>query len=138
MGVIRAEARPTKVGATERFTGQVWQDELVVGTTPSRLRASIVSFSPGARTAWHSHPVGQTLYVVSGIGRLQLEGEGVQELRPGDTGIIPSDTRHWHGAGPDRFFVHLAMTEVDDTGGVTDWFEHVTDEVYVTAPDPVA
>ena len=138
MGVIRAEARPTKVGPAERFTGRAWQDEVVVGTTPSRLRASNVSFSPGARTAWHSHPVGQTLYVVSGIGRLQLQGEGVQELRPGDTGIIPPDTRHWHGAGPDRFFVHLAMTEVDDTGSVTDWFEHVTDEVYAAAPDPIA
>ena len=95
MPIIRAEARPTKAGPAEYFTGQVWQDEVIVGTAPSRLRASNVSFSPGARTAWHSHPFGQTLYVVSGIGRLQLEGENVQELRPGDTGIIPDDTRHW-------------------------------------------
>ena len=135
MGIGRAAARPTKVGQAEFFTGQVWQDEIVVGTAPSRVRASNVSFSPGARTAWHSHPVGQTLYVVSGVGRLQLEGENVQELRPGDTGIIPSDTRHWHGAGPDRFFVHLAMAEVDDTRGGTEWFEHVSDQVYAAVPD---
>jgi len=138
MPIIRAEARPTKVGPAEYFTGQVWQDEVIVGTAPSRLRASNVSFSPGARTAWHSHPFGQTLYVVSGIGRLQLEGENVQELRPGDTGIIPHDTRHWHGAGPDRFFVHLAMAEIDDATGGTEWFEHVSDEAYTAAADPVA
>jgi quercetin dioxygenase-like cupin family protein len=135
MAVIRARERATKLAPAERFTGQVWQDEVIVGTAPSRMRATNVSFSPGARTAWHSHPVGQTLYVVSGVGRLQLEGERVQELRPGDTGIIPPNTRHWHGAAPDRFFVLLAMSEVDDAGGGTAWFEHVGDADYDAPPE---
>ena len=138
MGVIKAGASPTKVGPAEWFTGQAWQDEVVVGSAPSRLHASHVSFSPGARTAWHAHPIGQSLYVVSGVGRLQLEGENVQELRPGDTGIIPCDTRHWHGAGPDHFFVHLAMTEIEDGGQGTVWFEHVSDEDYAAIPDSLS
>jgi quercetin dioxygenase-like cupin family protein len=138
MAVIRAQTRPTKLAPAERFTGQVWQDEVIVGTEPSRMRATNVSFSPGARTAWHAHPVGQTLYCVSGVGRLQIEGENVQELRPGDTAIIPPNTRHWHGAAGDRFFVHLAMSEVDERGGGTAWFEHVSDAVYRATPDPVA
>ncbi|MCA8930777.1 MAG: cupin domain-containing protein, partial [Alphaproteobacteria bacterium] len=116
MDIKRANARPTKVAPEDKFTGTVYQDEVVVGTTPSRMRATNVSFTPGARTAWHQHPVGQVLYVVSGVGRVQLEGEPVQELRPGDTAMIPPNTRHWHGAAPDRFFVHLAMSEVDDKG----------------------
>ena len=134
MAVIRAKARPTKQAPADRFTGQVWQDEVIVGTAPSRMRATNVSFSPGARTAWHAHPVGQTLYVISGVGRLQLEGEPVQELRPGDTGIIPPNTRHWHGAAANRFFVHLAMSETDDQGGGTEWFELVSDSDYGAAP----
>lgn len=134
MTVIRAESRPTKLAPGDNFTGQVWQDPVIVGRAPSRMRATNVSFSPGARTAWHSHPVGQTLYVVSGVGRLQLEGEQVQELRPGDTGVIPPNTRHWHGAASDRLFVHLAMSEIDDAGGGTEWFEHVSDEVYLAPP----
>ena len=76
------------------------------------------------------------LYVVSGVGRVQLEGEQVQELQPGDTALIPPNTRHWHGAAPDRFFVHLAMSEVDDQGGGTEWFEKVTDGDYQAAPAP--
>ena len=134
MAVIRAGARATKVAPAQSFTGQVWQDEVIVGTSPSRMRATNVSFSPGARTAWHAHPVGQTLFVISGVGRLQIEGEPVQELRPGDTGIIPPDTRHWHGAASDSFFVHLAMSETDDNGGGTQWYELVSDEDYAASP----
>jgi len=135
MAVIRSESRPTMLASEENFTGTVYQDPVIVGRAPSRMRATNVSFSPGARTAWHSHPVGQTLYVVQGVGRLQLEGEQVQELRPGDTGIIPPNTRHWHGAAPDRLFTHLAMSEVDDQGGGTQWFEHVNDADYTAEPD---
>ena len=120
MTVIRAEDRATKAAPADNFTGQVWQDPVIVGTAPSRMRATNVSFTPGARTAWHQHPVGQTLYVISGVGRLQLEGQAVQELRPGDTGVIPPNTRHWHGSAPDRLFTHLAMSEVDDAGGGTE------------------
>lgn len=137
MEIHRSAKRATKKAPTERFTGDVWQDEVMVGAAPSRMRATNVSFSPGARTAWHSHPVGQVLYVVSGVGRVQLEGEPVQELRPGDTAMIPPNTRHWHGAASDRIFVHLAMSEVDDNGEGTAWFEHVSDEDYDKTPDPV-
>jgi quercetin dioxygenase-like cupin family protein len=134
MAVIRAGERATKVASAQCFTGQVWQDEVIVGASPSRMRATNVSFSPGARTAWHSHPVGQTLYVISGVGRLQLEGESVHELRPGDTGVIPPNTRHWHGAADGNFFVHLAMSESDDNGAGTEWFELVEDADYNAAP----
>jgi quercetin dioxygenase-like cupin family protein len=116
MDIKRAGDRPTKPAPEESFTGTVYQDPVIVGEAPSRMRATNVSFTPGARTAWHSHPVGQTLYCVTGIGRVQLEGEQVQELHPGDTAVIPPDTRHWHGAAPDRLFIHLAMSEVSDTG----------------------
>ena len=135
MAVIRAQQRPTKVAPDANFTGQVWQDEVIVGTQPSRMRATNVSFSPGARTAWHSHPVGQTLYCISGVGRLQLEGEQVQELRPGDTGVIPPNTRHWHGAASDRLFIHLAMSETSDDGGGTEWFEKVNEADYNAQPN---
>ncbi len=135
MAVIRAQQRPTKVAPEANFTGQVWQDEVIVGTQPSRMRATNVSFSPGARTAWHSHPVGQTLYCISGVGRLQLEGEQVHELRPGDTGVIPPNTRHWHGAASERFFIHLAMSETSEDGGGTEWFEKVSDADYNAQPN---
>ena len=138
MEIFRAHARPTKEAPADRFTGQVFQDPVVVGTSPSRMRATNVSFSPGGRTAWHSHPVGQVLYVTSGVGRVQLEGERVQELRPGDTALIPPNTRHWHGAAPDRFFAHLAMSEVNDRGEGTEWFEQVSDTLYQETPEPVA
>ena len=137
MEIKRATARSTKVGAAEFFTGLVWQDEVIVETPPSRMRALNVSFSPGARTAWHSHPIGQTLYCISGIGRVQLEGDCVQELHPGDTALIPPNTRHWHGAAPDRIFVHLAMSESNDQGEGTAWFEKVDDKTYGEAPEAV-
>ena len=130
MAVVRAGARPTKQGAAANFTGVVFQDEVLVGKAPSRMRATMVSFTPGARTAWHSHPVGQTLYCVSGVGRLCLKGEAPRVLNPGDTGMIPPNTLHWHGAAPDRLFAHLAMSETGDDGGGTAWGEHVSDADY--------
>jgi quercetin dioxygenase-like cupin family protein len=135
-GVVRAATRPTKQGAAANFSGVVFQDEVVVGQAPSRMRASVVSFTPGARTAWHSHPVGQTLYCLSGIGRICFKGEPPRELHPGDTVNIPPDTMHWHGASPDRLFAHLAMSENGDQGQGTAWGEHVSDGDYrqPTAP----
>ncbi|MBN8902757.1 MAG: cupin [Rhodospirillales bacterium 69-11] len=135
--VIRAGARPTKRAPAANFTGTVFSDEVVTGSTPSRMRASVVSFTPGARTFWHSHPVGQTLYCLSGAGRVQKEGEPVQELRPGDVVVIPPDVRHWHGAAPDRLFAHLAMSELNDRGEGTAWFEPVSDADYAARPAPV-
>ena len=130
----RANDRPTKAAPPENFTGHVMQDPVLVGEAPSRMRATNVTFTPGARTAWHSHPVGQTLLAVSGVGRVQVEGEPVQELRPGDTAVIPPNARHWHGAAPDRLFTHLAMSETAEDGSGTAWFEHVSDDDYSKSP----
>ena len=132
-GVVRAGSRQTRRGAAETFTGVVFQDPVVVTEAPSRMGGSVVTFTPGARTAWHSHPVGQTLYCLSGIGRICFKGEAPRVLEPGDTVTIPPDTWHWHGAAPDRFFAHLAMMEVDDAGNGTAWFEPVSEMDY-TAP----
>ena len=138
MTVLRAAARATKQAPASNFTGTVFSDEVMAGQPPSRMRASVVSFTPGARTAWHSHPVGQTLYCLSGAGRVQFEGQPVQELHPGDTVLIPPDTRHWHGAAPDRLFSHLAMSELNDKREGTAWFEHVSDSDYTKPPAPAA
>jgi quercetin dioxygenase-like cupin family protein len=137
MKVIRSADRKTKVSPAANFTGTVFSDEVVVGSTPSRMRASVVTFTPGARTAWHSHPVGQTLFCLSGAGRVQREGEQVQEIRAGDTVVIPPNTRHWHGSAPGKLFAHLAMSETSDKGEGTAWFEHVSEDDYNAAPAPV-
>jgi quercetin dioxygenase-like cupin family protein len=110
------------------------QDEVCAPEQPSRLRASRVSFMPGARTNWHTHAVGQTLYVLSGVGRYQMAGEPTQQLLPGDTVIIPPNARHWHGAAPDHMMAHLAMSETNDKGEATTWLEPVADVDYLKAP----
>jgi len=137
MKVIRSANRKSKISPAANFTGTVFSDEVVVGAAPSRMRASVVTFTPGARTAWHSHPVGQTLFCLSGAGRVQREGEQVQEIRAGDTVIIPPDTRHWHGSAPGKLFAHLAMSELNDKGEGTSWFEHVSEEDYNATAAPV-
>jgi quercetin dioxygenase-like cupin family protein len=97
-GVIRAGERQTRRGAAETFTGVVFQDPVITANSPSRMGGSVVTFTPGARTAWHAHPVGQTLFCLSGVGRICFEGEQPQVLNPGDTVNIPPNTMHWHGA----------------------------------------
>ena len=95
------------------------------------MRATVVSFTPGARTAWHAHPVGQTLYCLSGVGRICIgKGSRPQAIYPGDTVMIPPDTMHWHGAAPDRLFAHLAMSENGEQGQGTSWAEQVSDSDY--------
>ena len=136
-GVIRAGARTTKQGAAETFTGVVFQDPVIVATAPSRMGGSVVTFTPGARTAWHAHPVGQTLFCLSGVGRICFQGEKPQVLNPGDTVNIPPDTMHWHGAAPDRLFAHLAMSEITDSGAGTVWLEKVSDADYTKPPAPI-
>ena len=122
MTVVRAAARATRRGAAANFTGEVFQDEVLVGQPPSRMRATVVSFTPGARTGWHAHPVGQTLYCLSGVGRICIgKGSRPQAIYPGDTVMIPPKTMHWHGAAPDRLFAHLAMSESGEQGQGTDW-----------------
>ena len=134
MTIHRASSRTTKPAPAANFTGVVWQDEVIVPTAPSRTRMSLVTFSPGARTAWHTHPVGQVLHVTLGVGRLTFKGEKPQMLLPGDTAWIPPGVLHWHGAAPDRLFAHLAMSESTDTGESTAWFEKVTDAEYGEEP----
>ena len=132
--ILRAAARATRVQPTTNFTGTVFADEVLVGEKPSRMRDTRGTFTPGARTFWHTHPVGQTLFVLSGTGRYQQEGQPVQELLPGDTVIIPPGARHWHGASPGQLFCHLAMSENDDKGGGTTWLEAVSDADYNKKP----
>src|SRR5690348_18322987 len=126
-GVIRAGARTTRRGAAETFTGVVFQDPVITAEAPSRLGGSVVTFTPGARTAWHTHPVGQTLYCLSGVGRICFKVEKPQVLNPGDTVVIPPDVLHWHGAAPDRLFAHMATSENSDSGAGTAWGEQVSD-----------
>jgi quercetin dioxygenase-like cupin family protein len=128
------QERPTRPGPGAWFTGTVWIDPVVTGNPPSNLSAARVTFAPGARTAWHSHPRGQALYVLSGIGRVQLHGRAPQVLRTGDSVWIEAGELHWHGAAADRTFVHLAMQETDDAGVNVVWLDHVTDEEYSAPP----
>jgi quercetin dioxygenase-like cupin family protein len=130
MTIYRAGIRKTKAAPASYFTGLVLQDEVVAGAAPSRLRATRVSFTPGARTNWHTHPIGQVLYVLSGIGRYQETGTPPVILSPGDTVIIAPGIRHWHGADADHLFVHLAMLETTAEGDVATWMEPVTDEEF--------
>jgi quercetin dioxygenase-like cupin family protein len=128
--IMSSKERPSRKGKPEWFTGNVWIDEIAVGSAPSRLRVFRVSFEPGARTAWHTHPVGQTLHVLTGSGLVQLEGQPIQEIHPGDTVIIAPGERHWHGAGPNNTMVYLAIQESDAQGVDVTWLEHVTDQEY--------
>src|SRR5215217_7778436 len=120
---------PTKQASPDAFTGTVWQDPVIDAPPPARLRAARVSFEPGARTAWHTHPLGQTLHVLLGCGRVQTWGGPVREIKAGDTVWIAPGEKHWHGAAPGTGMVHLAMQENLDGVHVT-WMEHVTDEQY--------
>jgi len=124
----------TAPGPAEWFTGAVYIDAVAAPATGTRLSASNVHFTPGARTAWHTHPHGQTIYVLEGIGRAQRRGGPVEVIRPGDRVFFEPGEEHWHGAAPDRFMTHLALFEVDDDGNGAFWGEHVTDEEYAAPP----
>ena len=129
MDIHVSGSRPTRRAPKENFTGTVLQDPINMAPAPARLNASRVSFEPGARTAWHTHPLGQTLYVISGIGRAQAKGGPIREIRPGDVVWIPPNEKHWHGASPGNSMTHIAMQEALD-GVYSTWMEHVTDEEY--------
>jgi quercetin dioxygenase-like cupin family protein len=124
--------QPTAKGPAEMFTGDVWMDAIVRGEAPSHVRVNAVRFTPSARTAWHSHAVGQTLYVTDGKGLVQSRGGGVQEIRAGDIVRVPAGEWHWHGAAPGHFMSHLSITEAmpGDERPEADWGEHVTDAEY--------
>jgi quercetin dioxygenase-like cupin family protein len=134
MKILTPEMRGCRKGPEEWFTGTVWISEIVTVQPPSRLKANHVWFAPGSRTAWHTHPVGQTLHVVQGLGVVQLAGQPPQAIRPGDTVWIAPNERHWHGAAPGKTMAHLAMQEADEHGIDVVWIEHVTDEEYSLSP----
>jgi quercetin dioxygenase-like cupin family protein len=116
---------PTAKGPAEWFTGDVWLDPITRGLPPSKLNVAAVRFTPGSRTAWHSHKGGQTLYVMDGRGLVQARGRKMAELNPGDVIFAPDGEEHWHGARPDHFMTHLSITE-----GAPSWGEHVMDAEY--------
>lgn len=129
MDIRSSGTQPSRRMSADWFTGTVWQDPLIDTPAPARLRGARVSFEPGARTAWHTHPLGQTLLVVSGLGRVQTWGGPVREIHPGDVVWIPPGEKHWHGASPESAMVHVALQEHLDGVHVV-WLEHVTDEQY--------
>jgi len=124
----------TAAGPSDWFTGAVYIDTVATPSGASRLTASRVHFMPGARTAWHTHPNGQTIYVLEGVGLAQRRGGPVEVIRPGDRVFFEPGEEHWHGAAPNRFMTHLAMLQVDEEGNSATWGEHVTDQEYGAAP----
>ena len=130
MKITPSGSVPTKRAPASYFTGTVWQDPVVETPAPARLNATRVTFEPGARTAWHTHPVGQTLYVLAGTGRVQTDGGPVLEIHPGDVVWIPPGEKHWHGASPECGMTHIAIQEHLD-GSVVTWMEHVTDAQFL-------
>src|SRR5204863_9562425 len=123
----------TSPGPADWFTGTVYIDTIAAPGEASTLGAAAVHFTPGARTAWHTHPLGQTIWVTEGIGLCQREGGDVEVIRPGDRVFFEPGENHWHGAAPNRFMVHIAMQQNDETGSPVVWGEHVTDEQYQDA-----
>ena len=129
MDIKRSGSQPSAKGPADWFTGNVRVDPLFAVTSPARAAGASVTFEPGARTAWHTHPLGQTLIVTSGCGRVQREGGPIEEIRAGDVVSFAPGERHWHGASPTTAMTHIAIQEQLD-GKVVDWMEHVSDEQY--------
>lgn len=140
MDIMSRSTQQEVEGPAEYFTGRVVISGQFTRDEPSRVTGAIVSFEPGARTAWHSHPLGQTLVVIDGVGWTQIEDGPVQEFATGDIVLCPSNRRHWHGATPDTAMTHVAIQEALDGTNVT-WMEHVTDDEYLAGrsiPPPKA
>jgi len=133
---ITRNSTETVAGPEEWFTGNVYLDTVAIPTEPSRLSAASVHFTPGARTAWHTHPFGQTIFVTEGSGLCQRRGGPVEVIRAGDRVFFEPGEDHWHGAAPDRSMTHLAMQEADDSGSPVTWGEQVSDEQYAAGPNP--
>ncbi len=134
MQVVSARDMQSQPAPEQYFTGSVWMDAMLATSSPGGARAFRVSFQPGARTHWHAHPEGQILHVVTGRGRIQKSGEGVQEIGAGDAIYIAPDEKHWHGAASDSLMVHVAINPAHDTDGGTKWMEAVTEEEYARGP----
>jgi quercetin dioxygenase-like cupin family protein len=124
----------TAKGPADWFTGDVYLDTLAAPPAPARAQGMLVHFTPGARTKWHSHPLGQTIYVTEGVGFAQRRAGPIEVIRPGDRVFFEPDEEHWHGATPNRFMAHIALNEVDDEHVAANWGDEVTDEEYTAAP----
>jgi quercetin dioxygenase-like cupin family protein len=124
----------TMTGPSEWFTGAVYVDSVAMPEEPTRVQASSVHFTPGARTAWHTHPFGQQIYVTEGVGLCQRRGGSAEVIRAGDRVFFEPGEDHWHGAAPNRFMTHIAIQQVDESGNPATWGEHVTDDEYNSAP----
>jgi quercetin dioxygenase-like cupin family protein len=133
MEIKRAGSQPSAKGPADWFTGTVRIDPLFGANPPARAAGNAVTFEPGARTAWHTHPLGQTLIVTAGMGLAQREGGLVEEIRPGDVVWFAPGEKHWHGAAPATAMTHIAIQEALD-GKAVDWMEHVRDDQYPSAP----
>lgn len=129
MEITRVGSRPSTKGPADWFTGSVRIDPLFQASAPARVAGASVTFEPGARTAWHSHPLGQTLIITAGVGWAQRDGGPIEEIRPGDVVWFPPGEKHWHGATPDTGMTHIAIHEALD-GKTVEWLEHVSDEEY--------
>ena len=123
----------TAPGPSGWFTGAVYVDTVAEPSGPSRVAAAIVHFTPGARSAWHTHPNGQTIFVTEGVGLCQRRGGAVEVIRAGDRVFFEPGEEHWHGAAPGRFMTHVAMHQVDEKGNAVTWGEHVSDDAYAAA-----
>src|SRR6266550_7206716 len=133
MHIIRSGGEPASVGPEAYFTGRVLIESQFQREAPSRVAGAIVTFEPGARTAWHTHPLGQTLIVTAGVGWTQCEGEEIVEIRAGDVIWCPPGHKHWHGATPTSAMTHIAIQEALD-GKNVNWLQKVTDEEYLVGP----
>lgn len=129
MDIYRAGSKPTQKSSSDWFTGTVWQDPIVEAPEPARVRAVKVIFEPGARTAWHTHPLGQTLHLISGVGLIGLRDDHPKIINAGDTVWIPPNEEHWHGATPTNSMTHIAIQE-SMNGSVANWLEKVADSEY--------
>jgi quercetin dioxygenase-like cupin family protein len=127
---LTRNARETNAGPGDWFTGEVSIETLATPIAPARAAAAIVRFAPGARTAWHTHPLGQTIFLTDGAGRCQRRGGPIEEIHPGDRVFFEPGEEHWHGAAPDSAMTHFAIQETGEHGSAVTWGEHVTDEEY--------
>ena len=132
--MIRQPPIETRKGSDDMFTGDVYIDTVVHSVEPSLIRVNSVHFTPGARTAWHSHALGQYLHVAEGVGLVQERGEEIHLLRQGDTIFTAPGVWHWHGAAADHFMTHLAVWQAPDSGSESEWGDHVSDDEYGLQP----
>lgn len=134
MQITRASSTDTQKGPPDWFTGDVHIDAVAAPSPGSAVAAAVVRFAPGARTAWHTHPHGQTILVTEGVGLCQREGAAPTTIHPGDRVFFAPGENHWHGAAPARFMAHLAIHQADEAGSNVTWGRHVTDEEYGAPP----